>query len=86
MREIWKSVSIWRIYGQKFGGMFFWLTVYTCMCCNWLIDTPVCRGFEKQISLFSNRRLDILSASRSVWEDIQCGGIIETAVGIKSYQ
>jgi len=26
----WKSVNIWWSYWQKFGVLFFWLTVYTC--------------------------------------------------------
>jgi len=27
VKEYLKSVNIWRRYGQKYGGMFFWLTV-----------------------------------------------------------
>ena len=28
VQEFLKSVNIWRRYGQKFGVLFFWLTVY----------------------------------------------------------
>ena len=28
MKEFWKSVNIWRSYGQEFGVLFVWLTVY----------------------------------------------------------
>jgi len=28
VKEFWKSVNIWRRYGQKFGDVF-WTTVYT---------------------------------------------------------
>ena len=28
VKEFWKSVSIWQRYGQEFGVLFLWLTVY----------------------------------------------------------
>jgi len=28
VKKIWKSVNIWRSYGQYCSGLFFWLTVY----------------------------------------------------------
>ena len=28
MKEFWKSVDIWGSYGQEFGAVFFWDTVY----------------------------------------------------------
>jgi len=28
VKKIWKSVNIWWSYGQEFGVLFFWLTVY----------------------------------------------------------
>jgi len=28
VREFWKSVNIWGSYGQEFGVLFFWDTVY----------------------------------------------------------
>ena len=28
VKEFLKSVKIWQRCGQKYGGMFFWLTVY----------------------------------------------------------
>ena len=31
MTEFLKSVHIWRRYGQKYGDMFFWLTVYNTL-------------------------------------------------------
>ena len=27
VKEFWKSVNIWRSYGQEYGVLFFWLTV-----------------------------------------------------------
>ena len=29
VKEFWKSVNIWGSYGQEFGVLFFWDTVYT---------------------------------------------------------
>jgi len=31
-KKIWKSVNIWWSYGQEFGVLFFWLTVYIPFC------------------------------------------------------
>ena len=28
MKQIWKSVNIWRSYGQYCSALFFWLTLY----------------------------------------------------------
>ena len=28
VKEVWKSVNIWRSYGQYCSALFFWLTVY----------------------------------------------------------
>jgi len=28
VKKLWKSVNIWWSYGQEFGVLFFWLTVY----------------------------------------------------------
>jgi len=28
VKELWKSVIIWRSYGQEFGVLFLWTTVY----------------------------------------------------------
>ena len=28
VKEFWKSANIWYSYGQEFGVLFFWLTVY----------------------------------------------------------
>ena len=30
VKEFWKSVNIWGSYGQEFGVLFFWDTVYIC--------------------------------------------------------
>ena len=32
MKEFWKSVNIWRSYGQELCVLFFWLTVYFVVC------------------------------------------------------
>ena len=32
LKEFWKSANIWYSYGQEFGVLFFWLTVYIRIC------------------------------------------------------
>jgi len=31
VKTVCKSVNIWWSYGQEFGVLFFWLTIYTCI-------------------------------------------------------
>jgi len=30
VKEVWRSVNIWRSYGQYCSALFFWLSVYAC--------------------------------------------------------
>ena len=30
VKEVWKSVNIWRSYGQYCSALFFWLSVFAC--------------------------------------------------------
>ena len=42
VKEVWKSVNIWRSYGQYCSALFFWLTVYISYYAD--ITKPTVRG------------------------------------------
>jgi len=67
VKEFWKSVNIWWNYGQEFGVLFFWLTLYSyslwvinflpalCINCN-IVDTR-----RKYVSIALESETDVNS-------------------------
>jgi len=50
VKEVWKSVNIWRSYGQYCSALFFWLTVYILVIC---VTTSLCCTVSYIITTFT---------------------------------
>ena len=54
VKELWKSVSIWRSYGQKSSVLVFWFAVYNMDSpCRWA-SWPTCMRLEVRSRLKPN--------------------------------
>jgi len=67
VKKLWKSVNIWWSYGQEFGVLFFWLTVYLRR--SWAYDINKLTRYSAEIKKSNQGRITPRSphgASRSM--------------------
>jgi len=70
VKEVWKSVKIWRSYGQYFSALFFWLRVYMARCST--SGLPCCSEGNLLI-LSSIRHSGIETMTPRTWQSVEVG-------------